>query len=119
PYTTLFRSVMFGGFIILFSFFTKLLFLIQLTPIIAQILEHLFKLLTLPVTLTLPFISGLFEITLGAQMISQVETGPLLAQIMMVAFILGFNGFSVQAQVSSIIATTDIRFMPYFLARIL
>jgi len=111
--------VMVGGFIILFSVLTKLLFLIQLTPIIAQILEHLFKLLTLPVTLTLPFISGLFEITLGAQMISQVETGPLLAQIMMVAFILGFNGFSVQAQVSSIIATTDIRFMPYFLARIL
>src|SRR5690625_7501628 len=46
--------VMVGGFIILFSVLTKLLFLIQLTPIIALILEQLFQLLTLPVTSTLP-----------------------------------------------------------------
>src|SRR5699024_11637754 len=32
---------------------------------------------------------------------------------------LGFNGFSVQAQVASIMAKTDIRFIPYFISRIL
>lgn len=111
--------VMIGGFIILFSVLTKLFFLIKLTPIIASLLDYFFVILTLPVTLTLPFVSGLFEITLGAQMISQVQGDTLLAQVIIIGFILGFNGLSVQAQVSSIIATTDIRFTPYFVARIL
>src|SRR5699024_9231016 len=44
---------------------------------------------------------------------------PLLIQLTVVSFILGFNGFSIQAQVASIIAKTDIRFAPYFFARIL
>lgn len=111
--------VMIGGFIILFSVLTKLFFLIDLTPLIASSLEHLFKLLTLPISLTLPFVSGLFEITIGAQLISQFQNDTLLFQVIMIGFILGFNGLSVQAQVSSIIATTDIRFAPYFFARIL
>lgn len=42
-----------------------------------------------------------------------------MAKIIVVSFILGFNGFSIQAQVASIIAPTDIRFSPYFFARIL
>lgn len=111
--------VMIGGFIILFSVVTKLLFLIQITPLIASIFAYGLNVLGLPIDLALPFISGIFEITLGAQMISQVGTDSLLAKVMVISFILGFNGLSVQAQVSSIIATTDIRFTPYFIARIL
>src|SRR5699024_4120159 len=63
-------------------------------------------------------LSGLFEITLGANVISQDETANLLEKIIVVSFVLGFNGFSVQAQVASILAPTDIRFAPYFFARI-
>src|SRR5699024_10217499 len=100
--------VMIGGFIILFSVVTKLLFLIQITPLIASIFAYGLNVLSLPIDLALPFISGIFEITLGAQMISQVGTDSLLAKVMVISFILGFNGLSVQAQVSSIIATTDI-----------
>lgn len=111
--------VMVGGFIILFSVITKLLFLIGLTPFIAQIIQYGFSLITIPVNLALPFVSGLFEITLGSQMISLISTESILPKVMLVSFILGFNGFSVQAQVSSIIAKTDIRFTPYFISRIL
>lgn len=111
--------VMVGGFIILFSVITKLLFIIGISPLIASLFEYVLKLFTLPAELALPLFSGLFEITQGAKAISQTDTANLLAKFIVVSFILGFNGFSVQAQVASIIARTDIRFSPYFFARIL
>ncbi|SHF49075.1 sporulation integral membrane protein YlbJ [Ornithinibacillus halophilus] len=111
--------VMVGGFIILFSVLTKLLFLIEITPLVAILVESVFQIINLPPELSLPFIAGLFEITIGANMISKELVDPFLANIIIVSFILGFNGFSVQAQVASIISKTDIRFFPYFFARIL
>src|SRR5699024_8828159 len=44
---------------------------------------------------------------------------PLLMQLVLISFILGFHGFSIQAQVASILAESDIRFYPYFIGRIL
>ncbi|MCT1576383.1 sporulation integral membrane protein YlbJ [Oceanobacillus kimchii] len=111
--------VMVGGFIILFSVLIKLLFLIHVTPAVAVIFQSILQILHLPVDLSLPFISGLFEITLGANMISQVTTDTLLQKAVIVSFILGFNGLSIHAQVASILAKTDIRFSPYFFARLL
>lgn len=111
--------VMVGGFIILFSVLTKLLFLIDITPKVAILIDFIFILFGLPVELSLPFIAGLFEITIGANMISKEIIDPFLGNVVILSFILGFNGFSVQAQVASIISKTDIRFTPYFFARIL
>lgn len=111
--------VMVGGFIILFSVLTKLLYLIGLTPLFAILFNILFQLLTIPIELSLPFLAGLFEITSGVQLISEIKVDSLLSQAMIVSFILGFNGLSVQAQVSSIIAKSDISFTPYFISRIL
>ncbi|MBB6455009.1 sporulation integral membrane protein YlbJ [Salirhabdus euzebyi] len=111
--------MMIGGFIIIFSVMNKLLFLVNITPFIANIFHFIFAILGLPNELALPFISGLFEITLGAQMTAQTDQATLLQQVILVSFVLGFNGFSVQAQVASILAETDIRFAPYFFARLL
>ncbi|HLT56840.1 MAG TPA: sporulation integral membrane protein YlbJ, partial [Bacillota bacterium] len=111
--------VMVGGFIILFSVLIKLLFLIGISEKISLLFQYALAILSLPKELALPFFSGLFEITIGGNMISQVQTDTLLQQAILVSFILGFNGFSVQAQVASILAKTDIRFYPYFLSRLL
>ncbi|WP_456271643.1 sporulation integral membrane protein YlbJ [Bacillus sp. AK031] len=111
--------LMIGGFIILFSVINKLLFHLQVTPIVADALNVLFRMMTMPEALSLPFISGLFEITLGSQMTSGVGEASLLQQAILTSFILGFNGFSVQAQVASILAQTDISFRPFFFARLL
>jgi sporulation integral membrane protein YlbJ len=111
--------VMVGGFIILFSVITKLFHLVGISPIIAGLFQYVLALFSLPAELASPFFSGLFEITIGAQMISQVSTDTLLQKALIVSFILGFNGFSVQAQVASILAKTDISFTPYFFARFL
>lgn len=110
--------LMIGGFIILFSVINKLLYLIHATQHIAQLLQYAFSLFQLPKELGIPFISGIFEITIGSQMISQVNEASLLEKAMVTSFILSFGGFSVQAQVASILSEANIRFHPFFVARI-
>ncbi|WP_338753884.1 sporulation integral membrane protein YlbJ [Bacillus sp. FJAT-52991] len=111
--------LMIGGFIILFSVINKLLFHLHITSLLATGAAKGFQWLQLPSELTVPFIAGIFEITLGSQMISQVQESTLLQQAIVTSFVLAFSGLSVQAQVASILATSDIRFHPFFFARIL
>lgn len=110
--------LMIGGFIILFSVLNKLLFHVGITGLLAKALEYILSALHLPVELSIPFISGIFEITLGSQMTSQVQQATFMQQAVITSFILAFSGFSVQAQVASILAQTDIDFKPFFIARI-
>jgi sporulation integral membrane protein YlbJ len=111
--------LMVGGFIILFSVINKILYHLHITALLAKSVEVLLSSASFPEMLSIPFISGLFEITLGSQLTSQVQEATLLQQAMITSFILAFSGFSVQAQVASILAQTDIRFQPFFIARIL
>ena len=110
--------LMVGGFIILFSVINRLLFHLNITSYIGKLLEHVFDLFTFSSDLTIPFIAGIFEITTGSKLTSDVET-TLLHQAILTSCILGFSGLSVQAQVASILAQTDIRFKPFFFARLL
>ncbi len=110
--------LMIGGFIILFSVINRVLFHLQVTGFFSNFIEILFNISHIPAELSIPFISGLFEITLGSQLTSQVTEAALLQQVIITSFILAFSGFSVQAQVASILAQTDIRFRPFFIARI-
>lgn len=111
--------LMIGGFIILFSVINKLLFHLHITAFLAQFIELALAMIGMTEMLSMPYISGLFEITLGSQMTSQVQEATLMHQAVITSFILAFSGFSVQAQVASILAQTDIRFQPFFFARIL
>ncbi|KAB2337397.1 sporulation integral membrane protein YlbJ [Cytobacillus depressus] len=110
--------LMIGGFIILFSVINKLLYHIGITSFLAVGLEILLGVFGLPTELSTPFISGIFEITLGSQLTSQVQEATLMQQAVITSFILAFSGFSVQAQVASILAQTDINFKPFFIGRI-
>ena len=110
---------MIGGFIILFSVVNKLLFDLQITLILAKLIGSVFTIFHLPSALSVPTVAGLFEITLGNQLTSKVQEASLMHKAIIASFILGFSGFSVQAQVASILAQTDIRFRPFFLARVL
>ncbi|WP_242169702.1 sporulation integral membrane protein YlbJ [Priestia koreensis] len=111
--------LMIGGFIILFSVLNKLLLLMNVTSLFSHLLSLVFPLFHLSTDLSLPFVSGLFEITLGSRLTSDITSSHLLHQAIITSFILGFSGFSVQAQVASILAETDIKFLPFFIARIL
>ncbi|WP_110929313.1 sporulation integral membrane protein YlbJ [Bacillus massiliglaciei] len=112
-------QLMIGGFIILFSVISEVLVHLHLSSMIAEGSHWLLALFSFPEALGLPVISGLFEMTLGANLISETKEATLVQQIVLTSFILAFSGFSIQAQVASIIADTDIRFFPFFAARIL
>lgn len=111
--------IMIGGFIILFSVLTTFLSVMHITSVLPFIVQPLFHFLQIPTEIITPLITGIFEITMGIEKVSQLGGISTLTQVVLVNFILGFNGFSVQAQVASLLAKTDIRFYPYFFARIL
>lgn len=111
--------LMIGGFIILFSVINKLLIHLSITSLLGEFVKVAMNFLDLPEALSLPLISGFFEITLGSKLTSQAQEASLMHQAVITSFILAFSGFSVQAQVASILAQTDIRFKPFFFARIL
>lgn len=110
--------LMIGGFIILFSVINKLLFHLQITVILGEFISLFLNFFKITSLLSIPLISGLFEITLGSQLSSEVLNASLLQKAVITSFILAFSGLSVQAQVASILAQTDIRFQPFFIARI-
>lgn len=108
--------LMIGGFIILFSVVSKVFSIIHITDVLAGILGVLLSVLQLPPQLSEPVVAGFFEITLGSRVASEIGVS-LFFQVVAASFVLSFSGFSVQAQVASILADTDIRFKPFFLAR--
>jgi sporulation integral membrane protein YlbJ len=111
--------LMVGGFIILFAVINELLFHLYITQVLGSLISNVFTFIQLPSTLTIPFISGLLEITTGSHLTSKIQEINLMHQAIIVSFILAFSGFSVQAQVASILAPTDISFKPFFIARII
>lgn len=100
--------LMVGGFIILFSVFNRLLSVVQLTDVLSVFTKGALTLFQLPTQLDIPLLSGMFEITLGSKLVSETDVS-LLQKAIIVSFILGFSGFSVQAQVAGILSETDIR----------
>jgi len=105
--------LMVGGFIMLFSVLTELLKRTGILPAFSP----LFHMIGLPESFPIPLMAGMLEMTTGIGAVTQTHES-LLAQLMLVSFILGFHGFSIQAQIASIIAETDIRFKPYAFSRL-
>jgi sporulation integral membrane protein YlbJ len=64
------------------------------------------------------FLKGLFEVSLGAQALSTAEL-PLEGKLMLIGALLGFGGFSVNAQIMSIMAGVPIKWRRYFICRLL
>ena len=105
-----------GGFVLFFSVLLSLLeaggLFAWLDSVCAIILSavHFSPLLSSALT------AGLFEMTLGAQ--TAAECGAdLLEQLMMISFILGWSGLSIQAQVCSILSPQQIPTRLYCLCR--
>src|SRR5690606_18812 len=82
--------LMIGGFIILFSVFNKILSLVNITSLAGSLLSLLLKLFQIPPELSIPLISGLFEITSGSLMTSQTDSVELIFQVIITSFVLGF-----------------------------
>ncbi|MGG1615711.1 sporulation integral membrane protein YlbJ [Paenibacillus sp. NRS-1782] len=71
----------------------------------------------LPPTLTDSIVGGIFEVTLGSQAAGEATGAALPFKVAAAAFVLSWGGLSVHAQVASILNTTNLRYLPFLLAR--
>ncbi|MGB4177792.1 MAG: sporulation integral membrane protein YlbJ [Halanaerobiales bacterium] len=110
--------LMVGGFIILFSVLTRIFIVTGLVNTIGRLLMLVLKPFGISETLILPLISGIFEVTNGANLVSQAQA-PLLHQLIMTNILIAWSGLSVHAQIATVINGTDLRIKPFIMARIL
>lgn len=109
--------LMVGGFIILFSVISHLLEHIHVLEATSKLLVPIFYLFHITPLLTHPFITGWFEMTIGAKNISQTNAS-LLERVMLTSFLLGFSGLSVQSQVVSLLSEAKINVRPFLYSRL-
>ena len=104
-----------GGFIVFFSVITQMLTVWNIT----HILPGLINILTAGILSQaggVALINGLIETSLGCKA-AVTAFSTLNIQVGVLAFILGWGGLSVFAQVASFTASTDLRFLPFILGR--
>lgn len=104
-----------GGFVIIFSVITSALSTWGITSWLAELLKILGGISYSSAT---GLVVGVFEMTLGAQSLA-LSQGFLLEKLLAVSAILAWSGFSIQAQIMSIMAATPVRFTYYLRARLL
>ncbi|WP_124727642.1 sporulation integral membrane protein YlbJ [Staphylospora marina] len=109
-----------GGFIMLFSVLTHLFRHVGAALLLEKAISALLRLFSFPTELSDSLLAGFFEITLGSQLASAASPElPLVLKLAAVSLVIGWNGLSIHAQVASMISGTDIRYLPYFFARII
>ena len=111
--------VMIGGFVVLFSIVISILTSSGVIALLSSIFSPLFSLFGIDGKFCAPFISGIVELTNGISGVANIMTKNISANIVIVAFLLGFGGFSVLLQVLSIVSKTDISILPYLLGKLL
>jgi acetate kinase len=110
--------LMVGGFITLFAVVIHMLKLLKIIDLITSIIVALFPLKISP-TIIHSLIAGLFEITTGTKFVADSMGVDLSTKIAIISFIIGWSGFSVHAQVASILEDTDIKPRIYVISKIL
>ncbi len=109
-----------GGFIILFSVIIRVLTVIGAVSVLSTLIYKLLAPFGLDAALMPAVISGIFEIDLGCQVASEAAANaPMLQTIMIIGSIIAWSGFSVHAQVASIISDTDMSIVPFIIARVI
>lgn len=104
------------GFIILFSVIIRIITITGMVNTLCPFINFLLGVMGIDKSLSPAIISGLFEITLGAQLAS-LASAPLIQRIVIVSSIIAWSGFSVHFQVMSMVSHTKIKILPYIFAR--
>jgi nucleoside recognition membrane protein YjiH len=107
-----------GGLIILFSVIIRLITISGFANIVTNILYIILRPFQVDKTLLSPAVSGLFEITIGAKLISSAHAA-LPQKIIAVSGIIAWSGFSIHAQVAGVLSSTDLKLGTYILTKIL
>ncbi|RYM07275.1 sporulation integral membrane protein YlbJ [Sporolactobacillus sp. THM7-7] len=107
-----------GGFIALFSMLTRLLAQIRLTEALGIAFNFFFERLGFSPALGSAVVPGIFELTIGAHEVGEASA-PMMEKVIVVSSLLGFCGFSIQAQTISILAQSGLSTKPFLIGRLL
>lgn len=108
-----------AGFVIIFSVLTRMLSVWGIMDGLAMMLSYIFKVFCLPYPVAYGLGMGMFEITLGTRTVVLASQADFLYKLLAVSAILAFSGFSIIAQVMSIMAGTPVRLSFYMLSRLI
>ncbi|MGE5632920.1 MAG: sporulation integral membrane protein YlbJ [Caulobacteraceae bacterium] len=110
--------LMIGGFIIFFSVITRILRISGLLDFLSRILCSIFPFAGITRETMSAILIGVLEVTNGTKECAALQI-PFLSKMVIVSFMMGFGGLSVNAQVLSIIAKTDLKFGIYMAVKLL
>lgn len=109
-----------GGLVVFFSVFLELWTRAGVMPALTEAIRLLLSLFGMPESLSTATVGGLFEVTLGAQYAGEAGSDiPLPFKTAAAAFILSWGGLSVHAQIISILNSTNLRYYPFLIARLI
>lgn len=115
---SMFTILTIGGFIIFFSVFINILRTSGIIGFISSFAPQSLSHLGITPTSLEGILCGLFEITTGSNIISGTAVD-LQFKLCAVSLIIGWAGFSVHAQVMSIVSSSDISVKPYIIGKAL
>lgn len=110
-------NLMIGGFIILFSVITSVLKTSGVLLLLSKSMCLLLPFLNLNPQAVSSLLIGLLEVTNGIKECALVDL-PLISKLMLVSFMIGFGGLSINAQVLSVIAGVKLKFGIYTIMKI-
>ncbi|MGB9678981.1 MAG: sporulation integral membrane protein YlbJ [Thermoanaerobacteraceae bacterium] len=110
--------IMIGGYIVFFSVIIEFLNLYGVLIFLSHIISPFFSVLNFDNRIVPSFLSGMLEITVGSNLISQTQV-PINQKIIIVSSIIAWGGISIHGQVMSVIAKTKIAYFPYFMAKLI
>lgn len=96
-----------GGFVIFFAVLLEIFRETNTAYFFTLFFSKILEFVGISPTLSEGLTTGFFEMTLGAQKVSQINAS-LNHQLMIVSLILGWSGLSIQAQVTSIAAKNNV-----------
>lgn len=108
-----------GGFILIASVLLSIFENLNIVDVIVCLVENLFKMLHIPITLAKGTVYGIIEVTNGLNTLTSTVLKDYTFKIILASFLLGFGGFTVLLQVLSFTSKTDISIKPYFFGKLL
>ncbi|WP_168198263.1 sporulation integral membrane protein YlbJ [Crassaminicella thermophila] len=108
-----------GGFIILFSVIIQLLTIIGLIDIFSNYIQKYLYIFHLDASICRAIVSGIFEITMGCKLLSEISNISFIQQAVLATMIISWSGFSIHAQASSLLSKTDISTGIYIFSKFL
>ncbi|NOU99672.1 sporulation integral membrane protein YlbJ [Paenibacillus planticolens] len=109
-----------GGLVVFFSVVLTVLTEASVMNAMYLLIDSILRFTGLPLELSQAVMNGLFEVTIGAKAAGNAPAAlALSSKVAIGAFILSWGGMSVHAQIVSLLSHTNLRYMPFLIARMI